>query len=148
MRAIRILGVVVVVSLVAVAAFTGCGSGAGTATSGAAGTGGAAGTAGTAGAAGAAGTAGTAGAAGAAGAAGSGSAVCTDGVSFTPNTSAACANCINQYCCAESIGCGADPTDYCDYCVSGIDAACSSDTPFENLESCISAHCTGCGVFF
>jgi hypothetical protein len=140
MRAIRVLGVVV--SLVAVAGFAGCGSGSGP--SSAAGAAGAAGAV----ASGAAGAAGVAGAAGGAGAAGSGPVVCPDGVSFTPNTSSACADCINQYCCAESAGCGADPTDYCDYCVSGIDAACSSDTPFENLESCISAHCTGCGIFY
>jgi hypothetical protein len=142
MRAIRVLGLVV--SFVVVAAFTGCGSGGG----GSAGATGAAGTAGAAGAAGTAGTAGAAGTAGTAGAAGSGPVVCPDGVSFTPNISSACADCINQYCCSESVACGADPTTYCDYCVSGIDAACSADTPFQGLESCISAHCTGCGTFF
>lgn len=144
MQAIRILGIAI--SLVVVAAFTGCGSGGGTGASGGAGAaGGAPGAAGAAGA-----TAGAAGTAGAtAGAAGSGPVVCPNGVSFTPNTSSACADCINQYCCSESVSCGQDPTDYCDYCVSGIDAACSSDTPFENFESCISAHCpAGCGTFY
>jgi hypothetical protein len=123
-------------------------------TIGAAGAAGAAGTIAAAGAAGAAGTiaaagaAGAAGTTGAAGAAGSGPVVCPDGVSFTPNTSSACADCINQYCCPESAGCGADSTDLCDYCVSGIDADCSTDTPFQNLELCISVHCAGCGTFY
>jgi hypothetical protein len=147
MRAIQVLGLVV--SFVAVAAFTGCGSGGGgsAGAAGAAGTAGAAGSA-AAGAAGAAGIAGAAGAAGTAGAGGSGPVVCPGGVSFTPNISSACADCINQYCCSESVTCGADPTTYCDYCVSGIDAACSADTPFQGLESCISLHCTGCDTFF
>ncbi len=131
MRTVRLLGAIV--SLVVATAFAGCGS---------------SGTTGTAGASGSNGAAGAAGAAGTAGAAGSGPVVCAGGVAWTPSVTSACGDCINQNCCPASVGCFGDPTDYCDYCVSGIDASCSADTPFQNLETCISAHCTGCGTFY
>ena len=133
------------------------GSQAGGAAGGKAGTGGAAGAAG--GAAGAAGATGGNGAGGASGGgasgtggsgtggAGGGTFTCNGGIQYwSSRTSMACINCINQFCCYQSINCTGSAA--CPYCTAGVNDNCASDAFYNELETCIANSCSGCGGFF